>query len=161
MQETVLMINVAVARIEHAMIEGNDSVNTLSQSFVDIVNTAKQIGLDAEKLEDSATKTTIRDNCQSISRGMQGSIIAFQFYDKLSQRLTHVSRSLGDLNEILKDRSKINQQKEWLELQDAIRSKYILDADHEMFNNVLSGMSIEEALIIALKKTQEDDIELF
>ena len=92
-RETVLMINTAVARVEHAMIEGDDSVTTLSQSFVNIVNSAKQVALASEELEDSPAKTKIDENCRAISQGMQNAIIAFQFYDKVSQRLTHVSKS--------------------------------------------------------------------
>ena len=160
-RETVLMINVAVARIEHAMNEGNESVTTLSESFVDIVNAAKQIALAAEKLERSPVKTVIEENCQSISQRMQGAIIAFQFYDKLNQRLSHVSKSLGSLTGILNNSSKINEQKVWLELQNTIRSKYTLDADQQIFNDVLNGMPIEDALKIAQQKTKNNDIELF
>ena len=42
-----------------------------------------------------------------------------------------------------------------------IRSKYTLDADQQMFNDVLNGMPIEEALKIGQQKIEDDDIELF
>ena len=48
-----------------------------------------------------------------------------------------------------------------VKLQKTIRSKYTLDADREMFDAVLNGISIEEALKIALKKTTEEEIEFF
>jgi len=160
-RETVLMINTAVARVEYSMIEGNDSVNALSQSFVDIVNSAKQIAIASEELEDSPAKNKIDSNCKSISEGMQNAIIAFQFYDKLSQRLSHVSKSLSSLTDILNDHSKINEPEEWLTLQNMIRSRYTLDADQQMFDDVLNGMSIEEALKVEQQKIKDDDVELF
>ena len=160
-QETVLMINVVIARIKHAMVEGDDSFTSLSQSFVDIINSAKQITHATESLEDSPTKTKIEENCLNISQRVSDSIIAFQFYDKLSQRMTLVSKTLNSLTEILKDQSKRETHEEWLNLQNMIRSKYTLDADQEMFDAVLNGMSIEEALKIAVEKTTEDDIEFF
>jgi len=160
-RETILMINVAVARIEHAMIEGDDSFTSLSQSFVETVNSANEITHVIEKLDDSAVKDKIKENCQNISQRVNESIIAFQFYDKLSQRMALVSKTLGSLNDVLEDKEKTNNQDEWINLQNMIRSKYTLDADQEMFDAVLSGMSIEEALKVAVKKTTEDDIEFF
>lgn len=161
LKETVLMINVAVARIEHAMLEGDDSINSLSQSFIEIVDSAKKITLSTNELEDSPTKVQIEKNCQDISQRVGSSIVAFQFYDKLSQRMVLVSKTLNSLTEVLKDPSKTHNKEEWKHLQNMIRSKYTLDADQEMFDAVLQGMPIHEALKIAVDKTVEDDIEFF
>jgi len=160
-RETILMINVAVARIEHAMIEGEGSFTSLSQSFVEMVNSAKEIALSAEELDESPKINKIKDNCKDITQRVNDSIIAFQFYDKLSQRMTLVSKTLGSLTEILEDKSKTNNQDEWIKLQNMIRSKYTLDADQELFDDVLNGVSIEDALKTAVEKTTEEEIEFF
>ena len=160
-KETILMINVAVARIEHAMLEGDDSFNSLSQSFVEIVKSTNQIVADSKKLEDSPTKNQIETNCQDISQRVGDSIVAFQFYDKLSQRMGLVSQTLNSLNKLLDDADKKDVQDEWLMLQKTIRSKYTLDADQEMFDAVLKGSSIEDALKVAIKKTTEHEVEFF
>ncbi|MDH5259693.1 MAG: hypothetical protein OEX07_16890 [Gammaproteobacteria bacterium] len=161
MRETITILNVAVARIEHAMIEGDDSFTSLSQSFVEMISSAEQITKDAKELEDSPTKTDIEENCLNISQRVGSSIVAFQFYDKLSQRMALVSKTLNSLTEVLKDPTKTNEQKEWLNLQNTIRSKYTLDSDQKMFDDVLNGMPVEDALKIAVEKTTEDDIEFF
>ena len=161
LRETILLINVAVARIEHAMIDGNESVATLSQSFVDMVSSAQQITVDVEDLEDSPAKSTIEKNCLEISQGIQSSVVAFQFYDRLSQRMTLVARTLDSLNELLKNHEKSSEQNAWVELQKTIRAKYTLDSDQEMFDAVLNGIPIEEAMKVAVEKTTEDDIEFF
>ena len=161
LRETITILNVAVARIEHAMIEGDDSFTSLSQSFVEMINSAEQITQDAKELEDSPAKKSIEKNCLNISQRVGSSIVAFQFYDRLSQRMALVSKALNSLTEVLKDPSKINEQEEWLNLQNTIRSKYTLDSDQKMFDDVLKGMPVEEALKIALKKTTEDEIEFF
>lgn len=160
-RETVLIINVAAARIEHAMTDGDDSVSILSQSFVDMVKSAQQITLDAEDLDESPARNKIEKECLEISQQIQNSVIAFQFYDKLSQRMTLISKALHSLTEVLKDNSKTHEQEEWKNLQDTIRSKYTLDADQEMFDAVINGMPIEEALKVAIKKTTEHEIEFF
>lgn len=155
------MINVAVARIEHAMLEGDDSFTTLSQSFVSTVNAASEITHAVEKLDDSPIKNKIKENSQDITLRVSDSIISFQFYDRLSQRMALVSKTLNSLNEILKDKTRSDNRDEWLNLQSLIRSKYTLDADQEMFDAVIQGMPINEALKIAVDKTTEDEIEFF
>ena len=160
-RETILMINVAVARIEHAMLEGDDSFTSLSQSFVETVDSANNVTLTVEELKDSAAKESIKNDCQNISQHINESVVAFQFYDKLSQRMGLVSKTLNSLNHLLEDKEKTNNKDDWIDLQNMIRSKYTLDTDQEMFDAVLSGMPIEEALKIAVKKTSEDDIEFF
>ena len=161
MQETVLMINVAVARIKHAMTEGDDSFTSLSQTFVEIVDSANKIIQATKELEESPVKDKIENNCEDISQRVGNSIVAFQFYDKLSQRMDLVSKTLTSLNELLKDPEKINVQSEWLELQDTIRAKYTLDADQQMFDAVLAGTPVDEALKNAVKQSTEEDIEFF
>ncbi len=161
LRETITILNVAVARIEHAMIEGDDSFTSLSQSFIEMINSSEQITRDAKELEDSPAKKNIEENCLNISQRVGSSIVAFQFYDRLSQRMALVSKTLNSLTEVLKDPSKTNEQDEWLNLQNTIRSKYTLDSDQKMFDDVLNGMPVEEALKIAVEKTTEDEIEFF
>ncbi|MCW8901649.1 MAG: hypothetical protein OQK75_01545 [Gammaproteobacteria bacterium] len=160
-RETILIINVAVARIEHAMIEGDDSFTTLSQSFVEMITSAEKITRSTMELDDSPAKNEINKNCQDIAQRVGSSIMAFQFYDKLSQRMALVSKALNSLTVVLKDESKTHNKEEWLNLQQTIRSKYTLDSDQEMFDAVLNGIPIEQALKVAVEKTTEDDIEFF
>ena len=160
-RETVLILNVAVARIKHAMLEGDDSFTSLSQSFIEIINSAEHIMHATKNLQGSAEKTDITNNCQDISQRVGSSIIAFQFYDKLSQRMALVSNTLNSLSEVLKDPAKKNEHEEWLKLQKTIRSKYTLDSDQKMFDDVLNGVSVEEALKTAVETTAENDIEFF
>lgn len=159
-RETILMINVAVSRIEHAMIEGNDSFTTLSQTFVEIADAAGKINHEIESLGESSEHQTIKKSCKDISDKVGSSIVAFQFYDRLSQRMSLVSKTLNSLTEILNDPDKKNTQNEWTSLQKTIRSKYTLDADQELFDAVLSGTPIEEALKVAVQKIEEE-IEFF
>lgn len=160
-RETILMINVAVARIEHAMIEGDVSFTSLSGSFVETVSAATNITAAANQLEESKIKDTIKENCQDITLRVTDSIISFQFYDKLSQRMALVSKTLSCLTEILKDKNKTDNIEEWKNLQNLIRSKYTLDADQDMFDAVISGLPIKDALKIAVNKTTEDEVEFF
>jgi len=162
LKELVLMINIAASRIEHAMIEGDDSFTSLSESFVSIANSNKNIINEAQLLDDnSPIKKTINENCKSISRQVDNSIIAFQFYDRLSQRMVMVSKILNSISDVLNDPDKTKTQNDWITLQNTIRDKYTLDADQEIFNTLLKGISIEEALKFASDKADDGEVELF
>ncbi len=162
-RETVRMLNVAIAQIERTMLEGDESVNTLTNSFTDMVSNAQIIAAAAEKLPESEEKRVIIDNYQAIADRIQLAIVAFQFYDRLAQRLSHVTNSLAALSELVDTPERLYNPYEWLGLQQKIKSKYTIEADRAMFEAILNGSTVEEALALSRQQQQgtQDDIELF
>ncbi|MGB1880887.1 MAG: hypothetical protein ACPHTD_09250 [Gammaproteobacteria bacterium] len=161
-RETVLMLNLAVGRIEHALNEGNDSVAALTDSFTTMVEAIHHIGVTASTLPPSDTRTAVEAQCQEVHSRINAAIVAFQFYDKLTQRLRHVSNGLNGLSDQVTDPAKLFNPFEWRNLQERIRSNFTLDSDLRMLDALLSGQSIEE--VLALDQLQEDvvdDVELF
>lgn len=161
-KETVMMLNLSVARLEHAMTDGEDSVETLTDSFTSLAASISTMGTAASDLPDSPIKDTIVRNWNAVSDKVHSAIIAFQFYDKLSQRLVHISKSLSEMTALVENEKRINDPYEWKGLQEMIKSKYTLDSDIEMFNAILAGKSVEQILLEARESyKQENDIELF
>jgi hypothetical protein len=150
-QETIRMLHLAVGQIEISMSDGDDSVDVLAQNFtetVDCVNAivaaAGRLGLPAEN--DSALGGEIRGHCDTALDRVQTAIVAFQFYDKLSQRLSHVSHSLQLLAELVGDGRRVGDAREWQALQQEIRSRYTVEGEAEMFDAVLAGESVAAVL---------------
>ncbi len=170
-RETVRMLHLAVAQIEMAIREGDESVDTLTHSFTSMIGNVNVISeaaadLDSEMAEDTSIRETIERNCKQISDQMHLAIIAFQFYDKLSQRLDHVDDSLASLAELVEDQQRLFNPSAWKELQEKIRSHYTMPEEEEMFNAVLNGADIKQAVQHCDtqrrdKTTEDDDIELF
>ncbi len=162
-RETVLMLNAAVAQISRTMQDGDDSVGTLTDSFTSMAGNAGIIAEAGAQLADGPAKAAIVDNCRSISAQMQGAIVAFQFYDKLTQRLGHVSHSLAALADLVSDPGRLYSPYEWHGLQQKIRAKYTSEGDKAMFDAIVRGASTEEALDLAeaREKAAGDDVELF
>ncbi len=163
-KETVLMLNLAVSRIERAMKDGDDSVTTLADLFTSIMGNVGSIGKAADKLPDNREKETITANFDRVSRKMNEAIVAFQFYDLLTQRLSHISQSLAALGELVSDPQRLYNPYEWFGLQDMIKSKYTMDIDRAMFDAVINGATVEEALQTlpaSAGEVPEDNIELF
>lgn len=169
-EETVHMLQLALAQIEMAMREGDESVNTLGELFTSMVDSVSDIATAADSLDENseteAVKSVIKNNCESIKPQMKTAIVAFQFYDKLSQRLNHVNNSLDKMAGLVADRTRVYSPWEWKELQEQIRSKYCLPQEVEMFDAVLNGVSVPEALTkceAAMKAAgvRFGDIEIF
>ena len=161
-KETVKMLNLSVARLEHAMSDGEDSVETLTDSFTSLAASISTMGTAASDLPESDIKDTILRNWNSVSDKVHSSIIAFQFYDKLTQRLVHISKTLAEMTALVESDERINDPYEWKGLQEMIKSKYTLDSDIAMFDAILAGKSVEEILKEARESYKEDnDIELF
>ncbi len=159
-EETVRMLNLAVVQIEMSMREGDDSVDTLTNTFTTMAARVQVI----EKLAKAqgGDKSEIVTQCEAVSTEMQQAIIAFQFYDKLTQRLSHVSHSLASLAELVGDAARLYNPVEWTLLQEKIKSKYTMPAEHKMFELMMQGLSVDEVLQHVQQVQHNDqDIELF
>lgn len=170
-RETVLMLELAAGQVEAAMRESNTSVEVLTDTFTSLAGTLQLIDAAVETLPDTVgnglVKAEIQDNTRLVSKKIHDSIVAFQFYDKLVQRLAHVCHGLEGLSEVVSDQSRLFQPNEWVKLQELIRSKYTMTEERAMFDAVIHGMSVEQALEhymeVRMKEVEESggEIELF
>ena len=110
-RETVLMLELAVGQIESALKEGNSSVEVLTDSFTSMAGYMRMMGSALEQLPDTPATAQLKESlighAGEVAGRVQRSIVAFQFYDKLSQRLAHVSHSLHALGTLVTDQRKL------------------------------------------------------
>ena len=166
-RETVLLLELAAGQIEAAMKDGNSSVEVLTDSFTSMAGYVRMLSGPLEALpetpENADTKAALVHHAEQVGQMVQRSIIAFQFYDKLVQRLAHVGHSLGALSDLVADQGRLFNPLEWRALQEKIRSKYSTREELEMFETVMAGVPVKEALARykAEMRDKGDDIELF
>lgn len=162
-RETVKLLSLSAVQVDQLTKEGDLSVNTLTESFTSIVEHMQLINdhllaLDSCKLRDEAIVccTETRDKIQS-------SIVAFQFYDRMVQCLQHVTANLNGLCGILETPERIYNPNEWRKFQDDIRSRYTMESEKLMFDAIVQGKSVDEALAAKTTHQQDeaDNIELF
>lgn len=73
-----------------------------------------------------------------------------------------MSNSLGSLVDLVGDNTRLFNPIEWSLLQEKIKAKYTMPAEHQMFELMMQGMSIEEVLKQTAQALEpNDDIELF
>jgi len=162
-RETVKLLTVSVTQVESNMHVGDDSVTKLTESFTSIVDHMTQINELLNTLEPSDVKTAALDHCQQTNEKIQTSIVAFQFYDRLQQSLSHVSNSLRGLSSLVETPERLYNPLEWKKFQDGIRNQYTMESEKILFDALLQGKSIEEAIKLAAQadENDEDEIELF
>ena len=64
----------------------------------------------------------------------------------MSQKLSHVNRSLSLVAEIIGDSDRLFQPSEWRHVQNEISKSYTLECEKIMFQKILDGSTIKEAL---------------
>jgi len=162
-RETVKLLTVSVTQVECNMREGDASVNTLTESFTSLVDHVDSINGILNSLEPSPEKDEAQEHCLQSSKKIQSSIVTFQFYDRLQQSLSHVSESLKGLSELVESPQRLYNPSEWKKFQTEIRSRYTMESEKAMFDAIIQGKGIDEAVRLAAiaDDEHEDEIELF
>jgi hypothetical protein len=168
------MLCLAMAQIETSLNDSSKSVDVLTETFTDIANDAQSIvktlqqASDGEALE--ASREDMMEKASSVLSKMNHAVVAFQFYDRLSQKLGHVNQSLNHLGDVISDSSRLFNPGEWNKIQTDIRSNYTMECERLMFDLIMKGATIREALELyrhefdlldVANDDSEDDIELF
>ncbi|WP_178861296.1 hypothetical protein [Thiomicrorhabdus cannonii] len=179
-QQTILVLNLSVAQIDLSITEGDHSVNTLIDSFTFMsqhieeiqnssANILQAVGDNAAVQEHNALLTS---HTAELAAKMQQAIIAFQFYDKLSQRLNHVSHGLSGLAEIVSHEMRVKNREEWEAFKQSVRKGTTMREEEELFELIFDQhIPTEEAINIMRQRMLErmheeeqaadDEIELF
>ncbi|ESS73354.1 hypothetical protein MGMO_25c00320 [Methyloglobulus morosus KoM1] len=162
-RETVKLLNLSAAQVDALMQESELSVNTLTESFTNIAESMQLIHDHLLALDTSDTKDEVLDCCADTHAKFQKAIIAFQFYDRMQQCLQHVTSNLRNLSALVENPDRLYNPKEWLDFQSQIRSRYTMESEKLMFDAILQGKSIEDAIAMrdAHETIESNDIELF
>jgi len=162
-QETVLLLNLAVAQITGTLNEGDESVNALTGSLTSMMGDISTLQATLKDVEQSAAQESMQGSCDAISAQMNKAVVAFQFYDKLTQRLNHLNGSLMGLAALMDAPERLHNPDAWRGLQQQIKSRYTVDEDSAIFDAILQGKSVDEALRAAAEAqhSPKDDVELF
>jgi len=169
-RETIKMLNLAIAQVSGSLINGDESVAELTESFTSMAGAITEIRDNIgdvetpDKILENDVLASIDQKCQMLSNKVQSAIIAFQFYDRFTQNLSHVNESLDSLGDLIGDQSKLYDPQEWLLLQKEMRDRYTMPEEVEMFDMIVSGATVAEVLEnFKEKKVDQDigEIELF
>jgi hypothetical protein len=169
-QQIAPMLGLCEAQMESALSESDLAVESLIKAFTGLADTTRSVGELAEKLPPEIKEVAIdglNQQVDTISKQMAAAIVAFQFYDKLTQRLGHVRYSLTTLAMFVCDRAQTSQKEQWRRLFTTLKRLYRTEEERKIFQMMVEGASAEEARAYVQQTTQTlpppatGDIELF
>jgi hypothetical protein len=143
------MLELCEAQMESAMCESDLAVDSLIKAFSGLVESAQSLNAMAAKLTPEQRKAfegvDLKKQTESIERQMSSAIVAFQFYDKLTQRLGHVRYSLSTLALFVCDRTQAGQRDQWRRLYTTLKRLYRTEEEKQIFDMMVEGASADEA----------------
>ncbi|GAA5317232.1 MAG: hypothetical protein AseanaTS_24360 [Candidatus Pelagadaptatus aseana] len=160
-QETITMLYLAVCQIKSSLTESNRSMDQLTSSFTELASHSSEVSNRAQNLDNPAQwqdfKNEISNTAAEMQTKISEAITAFQFYDRISQRLDHVALSLEQTTDLMSHPEKIQEPEAWRGIQEEVKSSYSMEAERIMFEHIMRGASVKEALEIYNHHFEESD----
>jgi hypothetical protein len=168
-RETIFMLNLSVAQIIGSMTDGDENIEILSSNFIKMAGKIAEIQLYAERITsqdqgDLHSKSEIVRECQDMQQFIQGSVVMYQFYDRVRQRLDRVSEGLAEMTKLIGDPDQLYNPGCWKDLQETIHKSYSLEEERAILDHLKTGCSIHEAILKSREskiKREKEEIELF
>jgi len=137
-----LMLGLCEAQMDSAQQESDQSMDALVQAFSNLVDTARTVGTLTAALPEevkSQLGPDLHEQIAAFSKQMASAVVAFQFYDKLSQRLGHVRYSLSTLAQFACSPAQMQKPEQWTRLHSTLRRLYRTQEEREVFQQVMEG----------------------
>ena len=151
-----------------ALQESDQAVDALIKIFTSLADTMRDVGAVSAKLPPEIKANVAGDldaQLAAITKQIGSAVIAFQFYDKLTQRLGHVRFSLATLAQFVCDPAQTQQPEQWDRLHATLRSLYRTQEEREIFQLMMDGTSHTASNEVrcdsATAQDKASDIELF
>ncbi|MBT3197948.1 MAG: hypothetical protein HN344_09495, partial [Gammaproteobacteria bacterium] len=170
--ETVTMFNVSIALIEHSILGRDEStrrmIDQLTQRSQEIhqTRTALKQLLDQQKHSSAdplPLEAALEQDADAMEHSLSDAIVTLQDFDRISQQLKQVINNLNITSALINDPSRIYDPEAWAALHQQIQSTFVMEDAQTLYEDILHGSSIEEALKKAqqLKEHSKGSFELF
>jgi hypothetical protein len=165
-QQIARLLSLCEAQMESALSESDVAVEALVKSFAGLIEAGQALGSMSERAPEGGA-TDLAGQLEALKKQTAAAIVAFQFYDKLTQRLGHVRYSLSALAMFVCDRTKTGEREQWRRMFATLRRLYRTEEERELFRMMVEGASAEEArehiqqTTLTLRTAPTGEIEIF
>jgi len=166
-QQIARLLDLCEAQMESALSESDVAVEALIKSFSGLIEAGQALGSLGEKTPAEAGAADLSRQLDALRKQTAAAIVAFQFYDKLTQRLGHVRYSLSALAMFICDRAKSGEREQWKRMFSTLRRLYRTEEERELFKLMVDGATAEEARehiqqsTLTLRTAPTGEIEIF
>jgi len=165
-QQIARLLSLCEAQMESALSESDVAVEALVKSFAGLIEAGQALGSLSEKTPEPGA-SDLAAQLEALKKQTAAAVVAFQFYDKLTQRLGHVRYSLSALAMFVCDRSKSGEREQWRRMFATLRRLYRTEEERQLFRLMVEGASAEEARehiqqsTLTLRGASTGEIEIF
>ena len=143
-QQIARLLSLCEAQMESALSESDVAVQELVKSFAGLIEAGQALGSMSEKAPEAGA-TDMAAQLDALKKQTAAAIVAFQFYDKLTQRLGHVRYGLSALAMFVCDGAKTGERDQWRRMFATLRRLYRTEEERQLFRMMVEGASAEEA----------------
>jgi len=150
------------AQMESALNDSDIAVDALVKAFTGLAESTRTITAMTQDMSPELKAVlgeALQKQAETIARQIASAVMAFQFYDKLTQRLGHVRYSLSTLALFVCDRSQAAEPDQWDRLLKTLRRLYRTEEERQIFQMIMDGMPMDNAPHPASDSASE--VELF
>jgi hypothetical protein len=170
---TLAMLGITIAQIRTSLSDSDSNVDMLSSNFAQIADKVfkiheSAISISCVEPKDQMELELIQASSSAAKDTLSQTVVDFQLFDRLDQRLTHVIKSLDEMSALIQNPERLQDPMAWMELQSNLHDSYSMESERLMFASIMGGSSIEEAIAIyhanapeQSERTESDDVELF
>lgn len=161
-QQIARMLELCEAQMESALSESDVAMDALIKSFAGLIEAGQSLGAANEK-----TPADLAQQLDALRKQTAAAVVAFQFYDKLNQRLGHVRYSLSALAMFVCEPAKSHERDQWRRLFSTLRRLYRTEEERELFKLMVEGATAEQARehiqqsTLTLRSAPTGEIEIF
>lgn len=166
-KEAVLALNLSVGQLESSLHGTNQSAEKVSLAIVKMNQSVEDWSKIANEpdCDPQAFLDYFRSQLPGFAQYNYESTIAVQYFDRLNQRLSHISNCLLELAHIFSSKEQFVDDAKWSELMTMFKKAYVTLGDMEAFEQLIKGMSVHEAMVYLIKEqtveNHQFEVELF
>lgn len=161
----VMLLQLAAAQLALSLEETEKPFNDLTQLFLEIVEHHRRIDelLQQKPVPDIQLLHRLHKETEE---KVKVSVVDFQFYDRMSQRLRHILSNLQQTIVVLSDAAAFTDESKWTDIFNSVEESYTMQEEKDLYLAIKNGEGFESAVERLIDKTKqkeaiESDIELF
>ena len=162
-QQIARLLSLCEAQMESALNDSDLAVDALVKAFTSLAESTRAITALTQDLSPEAKALlgdAVQQQAETIARQIASAVVAFQFYDKLTQRLGHVRYSLSTLAMFVCDRTQAAAPDQWDRLLKTLRRLYRTEEERQIFQMIMDGMPMNSNELLP-SGTAASEVELF
>lgn len=161
----VMLLQLAAAQLALSLEETEKPFNDLTKLFLEIVEHHRRID-ELLQQKPSPDLALLHRLHKETEEKVKVSVVDFQFYDRMSQRLRHILSNLQQAIVVLSDTVAFADESKWSGIFNSVEESYTMQEEKDLYLAIKNGEGFESAVQRLIAKTQqkeaiEPDIELF